>query len=211
METRWILRRLDRESASTDKQSMRLTSLLIPTLSNELRAVTGWLDKAQAFTANRAESPDGLLALRLAPDMFPLTTQLRFLAFQAQEPIYRLRGEAVPGTVLEVRQEGRDGGERTGTWSEARTRLTEALSLLATVAPDEFDGRADQAIAHELPTGMIFDMTGEQYVRDWALPQAAFHQMIAYAILRQAGVPLGKVDYVPHMFSYVRQGTAPSA
>jgi hypothetical protein len=24
---------------------------------------------------------------------------------------------------------------------------------------------------------MIFDMTGEQYVRDWALPQVAFHQM----------------------------------
>jgi hypothetical protein len=58
---------------------------------------------------------------------------------------------------------------------------------------------------------MIFDMTGEQYVRDWALPQAAFHQMIAYAILRQAGVPLGKVDYVPHMFAYLRPGTAPAA
>ena len=48
---------------------------------------------------------------------------------------------------------------------------------------------ADKAIAHHLPTGMIFDMTGEQYIRDWSLPQAAFHQMIAYAILRQAGVP----------------------
>lgn len=54
---------------------------------------------------------------------------------------------------------------------------------------------------------MIFDMTGEQYVRDWALPQIAFHQMIAYAILRHAGVPLGKVDYVPHMFGYLRSGT----
>ena len=31
--------------------------------------------------------------------------------------------------------------------------------------------------------------------------------MIAYAILRQAGVPLGKVDYVPHMLAYLRQGT----
>jgi hypothetical protein len=31
---------------------------------------------------------------------------------------------------------------------------------------------------------MIFDMTGEQYVRDWALPQLAFHQMIAYAIFQ---------------------------
>ncbi len=54
-------------------------------------------------------------------------------------------------------------------------------------------------------------MTVEQYVRDWALPQVGFHLMIAYAISRQAGVPLGKVDYVPHMFGYLRPGTAPAA
>ncbi len=202
---------LRRPSPSAHKGRMQLTSLLIPTLSNQLHALSGWLDKAEAFAGERGEGPDGLLALRLAPDMFPLTTQLRFLAFQAQEPVYRLRGEAVPEGVLEVRQEGRDGGESPGTWAEARARVADAASLLATVGPGEFDAAADKAIAHELPTGMIFDMTAGQYVRDWALPQAAFHQMIAYAILRHAGVPLGKVDYVPHMFGYLRPGTAPAA
>ena len=184
---------------------------LIATLSNQLHALTGWLDKAEAFAAERAESLDGLLALRLAPDMFPLTTQLRFVAFQAQEPVYRLRGEPVAEAVLQVRQEGRDGGESPGTWAQARARIAEVAAFLAAVGPDEFDVAADKPIAHELPNGMIFDMTGEQYVRDWALPQVAFHQMIAYAILRQAGVPLGKVDYVPHMFGYLRPGTAPPA
>lgn len=87
--------------------------------------------------------------------------------------------------------------------------MADAASFLATVGPHEFDAVADEPIAHELPTGVIFDMTAEQYVRDWALPQVAFHQMIAYSILRQAGVPLGKVDYVPHMFAYIRPGTAP--
>jgi hypothetical protein len=190
---------------------MHLTAILIPTLSNQLRAVSGWLDKAEAFAAERGESAEGLLVLRLAPDMFPLTTQLRFLAFQAQEPVYRLRGEAVPEHVLQVRQEGRDGSERPGTWAEARARVAEATSFLATVGPQELDAAANNPVAHELPTGMIFDMTGEQYVRDWALPQNGFHQMIAYAILRQAGVPLGKADYVPHMFAYLRPGTAPAA
>ncbi len=60
---------------------MNLTALLIPSLTNQLRAVSGWLDKAEEFAAGRGEAPDALLALRLAPDMFPLTTQLRFLAF----------------------------------------------------------------------------------------------------------------------------------
>jgi len=189
---------------------MKLTALLVPTLSNQLGALAGWLDKAEAFTLQRSESPDRLLALRLAPDMFPLTTQLRFFCFQAQEPVYRLRGEAVPESVLEARQEGRDGGETPGTWAQARSRLSEASSLLASVRSDEFDESADEPFAHELPNGLAFDMTRERYVRDWALPQAAFHQMIAYAILRQAGVPLGKVDYVPHMFAYLRPGTAPA-
>ena len=200
---------LDPARNATHKPRMHLTALLVPSLSNQLRALSGWLDKAEAFAAERGESPDGLLALRLAPDMFPLATQLRFLAFQAQEPIYRLRGEAVPDAVLQVRQEGRDGGERPGSWAEVRARVAEAAGALAEVGPDEFDAMSDEPIAHELPTGMVFDMTGDQYVRDWALPQAAFHQMIAYAILRQANVPLGKVDYVQHMFAYIRPGTAP--
>ena len=192
---------------------MHLTALLVPTFSNQLHALSGWLDKAEAFAVERGESADVLLALRLAPDMFPLTTQLRFLAFLAQEPVYRLRGEAVPEAVLDVRQEGRDVAESAGpgTWAEARARVADAAGFLASVVPHELDFAADNPIAHELPTGMIFDMTGEQYVRDWALPQVAFHQMITYAILRQAGVPLGKVDYVPHMFGYLRPGTAPSA
>ena len=188
---------------------MHLTALLVRTLSNQLHAVSGWLAKAEAFALDRGENPEGFLRLRLAPDMFPLTTQLRFLAFQAQEPVYRLRGEDVPEDVLQVRQEGRDAGDRPGTWSEARDRLTQAADLLAGVGQNEFDALTDKAVAHELPTGMIFDMTGEQYIRDWSLPQAAFHQIVAYAILRQAGVPLGKVDYVPHMFGYLRAGTAP--
>jgi len=190
---------------------MQLTALLVPTLLNQIGALAGWMDKAEGFAAARGESPDGLLALRLAPDMFPLTTQLRFFSFQAQEPVYRLRGEEVPEAVLQVRQEGRDGGDRPGSWTEARARLAEASSLLAAVAPDEFDRDAGKPLAHALPNGMVFDMTREQYVRDWALPQVAFHQMIAYALLRQAGVPLGKVDYVPHMFGYLRPGTAPAA
>jgi len=190
---------------------MHLTELLLPTLTNQISAVSGWLDKAELFAAERDEQPDGLLELRLAPDMFPLTTQLRFMSFQAQEPIYRLRREALPEALLEVRQEGRDGGERPGSWAEARARVAEVAAFLATVGADEVDDAADQPIAHDLPNGMVFDMTGETYVRDWALPQVAFHQMIAYAILRHAGVPLGKVDYVPHMFAYLRPGTAPAA
>ena len=192
---------------------MTLTALLVPSLSNQLRALSGWLDKAEAFAASRNESPDTLLALRLAPDMWPLGSQVRIAAFQAQEPLYRLRGEPVPDAVVAVRAEGSAIGaaEQPDSWSGARARLAEALASLAAIGPHELDAAADRPIAHELPIGMVFDMIGETYVRDWALPQVAFHQLTAYAILRHAGVPLGKADYVPHMFGYLRPGTAPAA
>ncbi len=64
-------------------------------------------------------------------------------------------------------------------------------------------------LAHEIPNGMIFDLTAEQYARDWALPQFYFHVMAAYAILRNQGVDLGKADYVAHMFQYIRPETMP--
>lgn len=190
---------------------MQLTALLIPTVSNQLRALSGWLDKAEALASERGQSPDELLALRLAPDMFALTTQLRFLSFLAQEPVYRLRNGDVPEAVLQIRQEAVGAEASPGAWTDARARVADAAAFLASVGPNELDEAAGMPVVHELPNGMIFDMTGEQYVRDWALPQVAFHQMIVYALLRQAGVPLGKADYVPHMFRYLRPGTAPTA
>jgi len=189
---------------------VQLTDFLVPSLVNQLTALAGWLDKAETFAAERGESPDRLLELRIAPDMWPLASQIRIAAFQAQEPLFRLRGEPVPDAVVAVRTEGSNAGEQPGTWGEARARLAEALDRLSTVGTNEFDADPQAPLAHELPMGMTFDMTREAYVRDWTLPQVAFHACMAYAILRQAGVPLGKVDFVPHMFGYLRPGAMPA-
>ncbi len=190
---------------------MQLTQFLIPTLANQLAALNGWLDKAEAFAAGRGEESDRLLGLRIAPDMWPLASQIRIAGFQAQEALFRLRGQVVPDEVVAVRTEASNAGERPGTWADARARLNEAAAMVGAVGADEFDADPQAPLAHTLPMGMTFDMTRESYVRDWALPQVAFHQCMAYAILRQAGVPLGKVDFVPHMFGYLRPGTMPGS
>ena len=41
-----------------------------------------------------------------------------------------------------------------------------------------------------------FDMTGFQFLRDWALPHFYFHVVTAYDILRDCGVEIGKRDYM---------------
>ena len=167
------------------------------------------LDKASEHAAATGGSADELMRLRLAADMYPLASQVRFVAFQAQEAIYRLRGDPIPEPLLEVRREGWNAGEQPGTLVDAKRRLDEARELLGSVGSNELDDAADRPITLELPNGMIFDMSGASYVRDWALPQFYFHLIAAYAILRAHGVPLGKVDYVPQMFAYLRPGTTP--
>lgn len=184
---------------------MSLADLLIPTYAQMLRALSGWLGKAQ----DQCADTEMLLAARLAPNMFPLSTQVRFSCLQAYEAVSRLRGEAFPQVWHDLLEEGRKGGDNPGTLTDAQSRISGTLSFLGTLAPDALDAGAERKIAHELPNGMVFDMTGTQYVRDWALPQFYFHLMTAYAILRHHGVDLGKADYVQHAFAYLRPETMP--
>ena len=188
---------------------MTLTQLLVPTFLNQLTALTGWLDKGEAHARAHNNNPDDLLAVRLAQDMFPLGTQLRFAAFLAQEAVHRLRGEEVPADTLAIRTHGATRPDEPGTLDDCRAILADAIAFLKTIGADELDPAADKPLSHALPMGMVFDMTGFTYVRDWALPQVGFHVDMAYALLRSAGVPLGKADYVPHMFAYLRPGTMP--
>ena len=188
-----------------------LTVLLIPTLTHHLAALRGWLDKAEAHAADQGTDPAALLAARLAPDMFPLHSQLRFACYLSREAVIRLRGEEVPEAVTALRTHGATRTDDPGTLAEHRANVDEALAFVAAVETGELDAAADRPLAHVLPMGMVFDMTGLTFVRDWASPQVGFHVDMAYALLRAAGVPIGKRDYVPHMFGYLRPGTMPGA
>lgn len=186
---------------------MSPTQILVPTFRQMLRTLSGLLDKA---AAQRPDDIDALLAARLAPDMYPLATQVRFAAYQAQETVFRLTARPIPAGVAAVAEEARTGTAPV-TIAAVRARLDEALAFLDGLSDDVLDAGASRPIALDLPNGMGFDLGGEAFVRDWALPQFYFHVLAAYAILRAQGIDIGKADYVPHMFAYLRPGTVPAA
>lgn len=190
---------------------MSLTNLLVPSFTQMLQGLSAWLDRAATRELASGGEADALLSLRLAADMFPLASQVRFACFQAQEPVYRLRDEVLPGELEDVRREGWNGGEQPGTFLDSQARISEAISFLGGLASGALDMSPERQIAIELPNGMVFEMTGEQYIRDWSLPQFYFHVNTAYAILRKHGVGLGKADYVSHMRVYLRPGSAPQS
>jgi hypothetical protein len=167
---------------------MHTADVLLTTYENMLGSLDGWLAKAESHPRG-----DGLLEERLAPDMFPLAQQIRFVCNLPGESLARLTGMAFASS-------DRDDS----TLAEARSRIAQAREQVG-----EWRGaqvQADQEnVELTLPIGMTFDLDTAAYVRDWALPQFYFHLMTAYAILRMAGVPLGKADYVGYIFRYLRQ------
>ncbi|HEY8592222.1 MAG TPA: DUF1993 domain-containing protein [Sphingomicrobium sp.] len=179
---------------------MTLADLLVPTYRNMLGTLRGLLDKAEAQFGARA---DRLMSARLAPDMFSLATQVRFACVQAQEAPLRLMGRSLE-PLDSLLNEGRNAGEHPGSLADARGRIDEALAFLDTLEPGAIDADPHAALELTLPMGLTFDVTREQFARDWALAQFYFHVMAAYAILRKEGVEIGKADYVPHMFAYLR-------
>lgn len=188
---------------------MTLKDILVPTYIHMLEALSAWLGKAE--DGNRNGGMPELMTARLAPDMFPLSTQICFACVQAQEGIFRLRQEAFPPSVAMLLEEGRNAAEYPGSIADARAKIAETIQIVTAAAGDASELDPAASIAHTLPQGMTFDLTAEQYVRDWALPQFYFHVMTTYAILRAQGIDLGKADYVAHMFAYLRPGTLPPA
>jgi uncharacterized protein len=193
--------------AATPETDVTLTDLLVPTYRNMLRTLRGLLDKAEA---QRGQSgAEALLRARLAPDMFPLATQIRFACVQAQEAPLRLLGRPL-APLDALLNEARNGGEQPGTLADGRARIDEALAFLDTLGPDALDlAPAGNPLVLALPMGLTFDLTRAQFARDWAIGQFYFHVMGSYAILRQEGIEIGKADYVPHMFAYLRTPGAP--
>lgn len=177
-----------------------LYDLTVPAYKSGLRALSGQLAKALAWGAENGVGELQLIVSRLAPDMFPLASQVRFSCLQALQPATRLGAPDAP-TLTD------DAADFSGLQAQIATTLT----WLDTVDAAVLDADPDRAVGFELPNGMAFDMTALTYVRDWAQPQFYFHLVAAYSILRHMGVPLGKADYVSYMMAYLRPGTAPVA
>lgn len=169
---------------------MSYASSALTTFAQLLGTLTHLIAKAE-----ESGKPD-LLSARLAEDMFPLATQVRIATFQVLNTLNRLAGvEHTP-----------DEGD-PATFAEAHAMVAKAGEAVAATDASAFAG-PDAPVEFDLPNGMAFALTAEEYVRDWTLPQVYFHLTVFYAILRAQGLALGKADYVPYMMRHLKTPVA---
>lgn len=166
---------------------MHLAETALTTFDQLLGTLDHLLGKAAA-----SERGDTLLQARLAPDMLPLATQVRFTTQQVYNTLNRAYGASHAGIDADH-----------GAITDARSHVAEVRALIA-AARNSAPLAEDAMIEFDLPNGMGFALTLSDYVRDWAMPQFHFHLMVAYAILRQSGLPIGKVDYMGYMSRHAK-------
>jgi hypothetical protein len=156
----------------------------VPTCTRALNSLAAILEKAGAHAEARKIDPAALLGTRLFPDMLPLAAQIQIANDIAQGGAARLAGAEVP--VFEQKQ-------RTIAEWIAATRGT--IAYLESLKPAQFEGSEDRTVTWQTRTSTK-NMQGTPYLFHHVLPNVFFHVTTAYDILRQAGLEIGKLDYL---------------
>lgn len=165
--------------------SLSMYSASVPVFQRMLANTLVWLDKAEAHAAARKFSPDAYLALRLAPDMLPFTKQIQIASDNIKGCVARLAGQEVPKW---------DDSETT--MADLRARIRRTIDFIGAVPASAFEGAETREIVIPLRNRDPLVFSGANYLNHFALPNVYFHLTMTYALLRQAGVEVGKGDFL---------------
>ena len=165
--------------------SFTMSQASLPVFEIELTALSGVLDKAAAFATAKKLDPAVLPQYRLAPDMFTLARQVQTACDQAKNGGSRLAGVEPPKFE-----------DNEKTIDELKARIAKTLAHVKSLDAGKIDGAADREIT--IPLGPVNKgvMKGSDYLNHFVLPNFYFHCTAAYAVLRHAGVEVGKRDFL---------------
>jgi hypothetical protein len=150
----------------------------VPSLIHMLGSLSNVLSKGEAhggIDPNEA---------RLAPDMLPLKAQVYIATDGAKGCGARLAGVEIPKFE-----------DVETTIPELKARVAKTIAFLKTLDRKSFAGSENKDIVLKFPNATL-EYKGGDYVNKFVLPNVYFHITIAYGILRNLGVKLGKPDYL---------------
>jgi uncharacterized protein len=140
------------------------------------------LDRGLEFARAQGVSEAEMLEWRLAPDMFNLRQQAMTVGGFTHTWVARVAGLPEPAPF-----EGEPDVARI------RERIAETRAFLKGLEPGRLDARAADPLTAEL--GVVSPtLPVAQWLTGFVTTNFYFHLSMAYAILRNRGVPLGKRD-----------------
>jgi hypothetical protein len=135
---------------------------------------------------------ESFLQQRIAADMLPFGTQITFTCNQPRN--FALWCDGKPANNLDP---------EVTALTQAYEHIENTKRLLLAINID--DARLDEVTRIELGQSLYIELSGIAYVNEFLIPNFYFHMVTAYDILRMAGVPIGKQDYMMHLVPFVRK------
>jgi len=156
----------------------------IPVFIRGLINLSAVLEKVKAHAVANNIDLATYVNARLAPDMYPLSGQVQGASDAAKFGAARLAALTPPSFA-----------DTETTFDELQARITKTLDFLKTVNEEQINARVGGQVTLKI-RGKEMNFDCEPYLLNFALPNLFFHLTTAYAILRNQGVPLGKMDYL---------------
>ena len=164
--------------------SISMYDFSIPVLTRGLTNLSAILDKAAAHAAAKKFDSVVLAQSRLFPDMYPLVRQVQIVCDTAKGAAARLAAIEVPKHE-----------DTEATFADLKARIAKTLDVVKSITPAQMQDAENRSIELKFPSG-TWKFTAVAYLTDFVMPNFYFHISMVYALLRKAGVEIGKGDYL---------------
>jgi uncharacterized protein len=156
---------------------------VISQCTQSLKNLEVFLDKAEQYAAAKKFDVSVLITSRLAPDMQPLIYQVQSACDYLKAAAARLSGQTPPKHE-----------DTEKTISELRARIRKTVIFAESVKEEQYEGASDRKVNVSWAPGKV--IAGEDYLLEITIPNLYFHIAMAYAILRNNGIDVGKMDFL---------------
>lgn len=147
-----------------------------------VKAMETYLVKAERYAQEKRFDVDVLMSARLAPDMGAFVYQIQSACDYLKGGAAWLSGQKPPR---------HEDNERT--IAEVRARIRKTVEFADSVTAEQYAAAAEQKVKVTWVPGVL---PGENYLLQIVIPNVYFHVAMAYAILRNNGVDVGKMDFL---------------
>lgn len=160
-----------------------LSDIVIPSLSARIGTVLALLEKSAAHAEATGIEPSALLGARLRPDMYSFTGQIEAVGDSIRRGIERMLGKELSSV-----------DSPKPTFEALTTYMRDTLKYVEEADRAVIDAHEKTQFAVAFGPTMTMEFSGHSYAFAFLLPNTMFHVSAAYAILRERGVEVGKID-----------------
>jgi hypothetical protein len=164
--------------------AISLYDFSIPMLTRGLTNLSAILEKAETYAAAKKFDSVVLAQARLFPDMHALARQVQIACDTAKGAAARLAGVEVPKHE-----------DTEANLAELKARVAKTTDFVKSITAAQLKDAEGRTIELKFPSGS-WKFTATGYLADFVLPNFYFHVSMVYALLRKAGVDVGKGDYL---------------